>query len=193
MHYMPWPDVSSQRQFEELIEVRARREPSLCMFVTLNKDGLTSEDEEDPDKISKFLLGTIAYCNASPDLATVEIGFIIVLPPYQRTHVSTHAIGLLMQYALDMPKDGGLGVRRVQWQAHASNQPSVRAGMRLGFKMEGVIRWQRPLPAGKESSAPFRADDSLGLPGRHSAMLAVCWDDWENGGRELVRGLMERK
>ncbi|KAG8704485.1 hypothetical protein FRC09_003502 [Ceratobasidium sp. 395] len=193
MHFMPWPDVPSQREFEELVEVRGRREPGFCLFVTLSKDGLTKSDEEDPDKIAKFLLGTIAYCNASRDLSTVEIGFIIILPPYQRTHVSSHAIGLLMKYALDMPKDGGLGVRRVQWQAHASNQASVRAGMRLGFKMEGVIKWQRPLPAGKESSAPYREDDSLGLPGRHSAMLAVCWDDWENGGRELVRGLMERK
>ncbi|KAG8721202.1 hypothetical protein FRC08_015115 [Ceratobasidium sp. 394] len=193
MHFMPWPDFATQRAFEEHVEMKGRREPSFCLFVTLNKEGLTEEDEEDPDKISNFLLGTIAYCNASRPLATVEIGFIIVLPPYQRTHVSSHAIGLMMQYALDLPKDGGLGVRRCQWQAHASNQASVRAGMRLGFKMEGIIRWQRPLPEGKESGAPFRTDDSLGLPGRHSAVLAVCWDDWEDGGRELVKRFIERK
>ncbi|KAG8698365.1 hypothetical protein FRC08_005971 [Ceratobasidium sp. 394] len=141
MHFMPWPEFATQRAFEEHVEIKGRREPSFCLFVTLNKEGLTKEDEEDPDKISNFLLGTIAYCNASRALATVEIGFIIVLPPYQRTHVSSHAIGLMMQYALDLPKDGGLGVRRCQWQAHASNEASVRAGMRLGFKMEGVIRF----------------------------------------------------
>lgn len=28
--------------------------------------------------------------------------------------------------------------------------------------------------------------------GRHSAMLSVCWDDWIDGGRELVERLMRR-
>ncbi|CAE7127632.1 unnamed protein product [Rhizoctonia solani] len=79
-----------------------------------------------------------------------------------------------------------------QWQAHASNIPSARAAERLGFKMEGVIRWQRPLPAERETSAPFRIDDSLGLPGRHTAMLAICWDDWENGGKDHLKRLMDR-
>jgi RimJ/RimL family protein N-acetyltransferase len=85
-------------------------------------------------------MGTIAYCNSSQALSTVEVGFIIILPPYQRTHVSSHAIGLMMKYALDMPKDGGLGVRRVQWQAHGNNAPSIKAGKRMGFKLEGIIR-----------------------------------------------------
>ena len=172
-------------------------------------------------KVGDIILGNIAYINAFRTLSSLEVGFIIVLPPYQRTHVSSHMIGLAMQYALDSPKDGGLGVRRVQWQAHASNAPSVRAGKRLGFRMEGVIRsvcnlflvprlasslvyphvskltlskcrWQRPLPAGKESSEPFRADDELGLPGRHTAVLSVCWDDWEGGVKEHVRSLIER-
>ncbi|KDN39671.1 hypothetical protein RSAG8_08699, partial [Rhizoctonia solani AG-8 WAC10335] len=67
------------------------------------------------------------------------------------------------------------------------------AAERLGFKLEGVIRWQRPLPAERESSAPFRSDDSLGLPGRHTAMLAICWDDWENGGMEHLQRLIDRK
>ncbi|CAE6466315.1 unnamed protein product [Rhizoctonia solani] len=39
----------------------------------------------------------------------------------------------------------------------------------------------------------FGSDDSLGLPGRHTAMLAICWDDWENGGMEHLQRLIDRK
>ncbi|QRV78860.1 GNAT family acetyltransferase [Ceratobasidium sp. AG-Ba] len=137
---MPWPDFPTLRAFEEHMELKCRQDPGWCLFIILNKEGLTKEDEANPDKISKVLLGNLAYSNSSTALSSLEIGFIVILPPYQRTHVSSHAIGLLMNYALDMPKDGGLGVRRVQWQAHASNKPSVKAAERLGFKMEGIIR-----------------------------------------------------
>ncbi|KAF8597098.1 acyl-CoA N-acyltransferase [Ceratobasidium sp. AG-I] len=189
MHYMPWPEFPTLESFELHLE-SLRQDPSFCLLVALDKIKATPEIESDPEK--NIFLGNLAYINAFRALSSLEVGFIIVLSPYQRTHVSSHMIGLSMQYALDLPKDGGLGVRRVQWQAHASNAPSVRAGKRMGFKMEGIIRWQRPLPAGKESSEPFRKDDELGLPGRHTAMLSVCWDDWEGGVKEHVRGLIER-
>ena len=90
--------------------------------------------------VADVLLGIIGYNNASCTLSTIEIGPVMVLPPYQRTHVSSHIIGLAMQYALDLPKEGGLGVRRLQWQAHASNAGSIKAGKRMGLKVEGIIR-----------------------------------------------------
>ncbi|QRV88913.1 GNAT family acetyltransferase [Ceratobasidium sp. AG-Ba] len=135
----------------------------------------------------------MGYLNAAPEFASVEIGYAIVLPAYQRTFVSTHAIGLLLRYALDLPADGGLGLRRVQWQAHADNAPSIRAAQRMGMKLEGIIRWQRPWPADKAGACQGRDGDALGpVAGRHSAILAICWDDWEDGGRELVRKMMDR-
>lgn len=60
---------------------------------------------------------------------------------------------------------------------------------RLGFTLEGVMRWQRVLPHGKKGLVP-----SGGLevgPGRHTAMLAMCWDDWREK-RENVLAMMER-
>ncbi|KAG8724315.1 hypothetical protein FRC09_020307 [Ceratobasidium sp. 395] len=38
------------REFEEIDEVRGRREAGFRLFVTLNKDGLIKSDEEDPDE-----------------------------------------------------------------------------------------------------------------------------------------------
>ncbi|KAB5588546.1 hypothetical protein CTheo_8013 [Ceratobasidium theobromae] len=174
MHYMPVTLPQSLPAFHLWWESTFRQDPTRCPFIIL-------------DKSESRLLGMISYINASRELSTLEAGFITILPPFQRTHVNTHAVGLVVQYALDRT---GLGVRRVQWQAHASNAPSVRAAERLGFKMEGVIRWQRPLPFEKESSA-VAPDDGLG-PGRHTAMLAICWDDWESGTREHIRGLIAR-
>ena len=86
-------------------------------------------------------------------------------------------------------------MRRVQWQAHADNKPSVRAAERLGFKMEGIIRWDRILRTDKagETPAPERAFVNPGI-GRHCARLAICWDDWDlEGGREHVQAQMDRK
>ncbi|KEP48753.1 putative GNAT family acetyltransferase [Rhizoctonia solani 123E] len=193
MRYMPYPNLETLEAFEMFCEETYRSDPSKCMYVVLDKTRLSSGDEADAKKVSNVLMGTVSYINASRELSTVEPGFIIILPRFQRTHVNTHAVGLLMQYALNRPSQGGLGLRRCQWQAHASNIPSARAAERLGFKLEGVIRWQRPLPAERESSAPFRADDSLGLPGRHTAMLTICWDDWENGGKDHLQRLMDRR
>lgn len=69
-----------------------------------------------------------------------EAGWICILPAFQRTHVNTHASGLLMHYILDSPLQGGLGLRRMQWKANSLNQPSHNAAKRLGFKEEGVLR-----------------------------------------------------
>ncbi|CAE6426518.1 unnamed protein product [Rhizoctonia solani] len=194
MRYMPFSTPATLEAFEAFCEDFFRCEPGRCLYVVLlDKTRLVPGEEMDEEKVAKVLMGTIGYINGSRELSTAEIAFVIVFPQYQRTHVNTHAVGLLMRYALDRPSEGGLGLRRLQWQAHASNLPSPMAAERLGFKFEGIIRWQRPLPADRETSAPFRLDDTLGLPGRHTAMLAICWDDWENGGKEHVQKLMERK
>ena len=44
------------------------------------------------------------------------------------------------------------------------------------------------LPEGKEGGD---AGDGRG-PGRHSAVLGLCWDDWRDGGRDVVVELMGR-
>ncbi|PKS08363.1 hypothetical protein jhhlp_005307 [Lomentospora prolificans] len=136
-----------------------------------------------------------------PDRATADLGQLLITR-FQRTFVGTHANALLLHYCLDSVKEGGLGLRRVQWQANASNTASVNAAKRLGFQWEGLIRWQQVLPIGKMGSR----DAGLGReglpkegldgrewgPGRHTAMLSLCWDDWVGGGREHVDSLVRR-
>lgn len=72
--------------------------------------------------------GMASYINSSDTDACTEIGFVVILPQFQRSHVTsnmvetspagkeqriltTHAlqVGLLMHYALDLPEAGGAG------------------------------------------------------------------------------------
>ncbi|KAJ7284984.1 hypothetical protein C8J57DRAFT_1051697 [Mycena rebaudengoi] len=117
--------------------------------------------------------------------------FVVVFPEFQRTFVNSNAVGILLRYCLDLPKDGGLGLRRVQWAANPPNGASIRAAERMGMKREGTMRWTWVLPAGKEGK---QAGEGRGVGvGRDSVLFAVCWDDWESGTREHVQKIIDRE
>lgn len=149
------------------------------------------------------LAGMLGYTNTSPENLSTEIAFVLVLPPYRHTHVTSNAVGLLMHYALDLPSPlsgpGGLGLRRVVWQANAVNEASIRAAERMGFRMEGIKRWDRVFHDGLSKGKVGNGRDGRvgegreGDLGRDTAVLAICWDDWEGGGRERVDGVMNRR
>ncbi|KAJ7677905.1 acyl-CoA N-acyltransferase, partial [Mycena polygramma] len=142
------------------------------------------------------LAGMIGLFNTSAANLSTEIGFVITLPHLQRTHVTTNAAGLLLHWTLDAPADGGLGLRRVAWKANSNNARSVRVAERLGFRREGVLRWDLVLPEWKGETGNgggVRTGDSMpGCTGRDTVVLSLCWDDWEGGARGLVDGLMQR-
>lgn len=140
--------------------------------------------------------GLVGLLDASPINLSSEIGFAFAFPRYQRTHLTSNMVGLLLQYCLELPEHGGLGLRRVQWQANAKNEVSVNTALRMGFRHEGVKRWDRVISAsvGKPNTAeklPRGGDPRRTDFGRHTALLGLCWDDWEDGTREKVRELMK--
>ncbi|KAF8067530.1 acyl-CoA N-acyltransferase [Lyophyllum atratum] len=142
------------------------------------------------DDIRAHLAGIIGLFYCSPTNRVVEIGPVIILPEFQRTFVTSNAIGALLKYLLDVPSEGGQGFRRVAWSANPANQASVTTAERMGFKKEGILRWTWCLPpgiAGKESGKERGA-----ALGRDSVVLAICWDDWESGGKENVERVIER-
>jgi RimJ/RimL family protein N-acetyltransferase len=143
------------------------------------------------------------------DYQSTEIGYIMILPAFQRTHVCTNAVGLLLHYCLELPTTvlhlapsdadrrqrfgPGLGLRRVQWQAHADNAPSIATAERIGFRKEGIIRWDRIVRGDKPGLKvpPHRAALNAGSS-RWTCRLSICWDDWEAGVREKVQQQMDR-
>ncbi|PPQ63652.1 hypothetical protein CVT24_004426 [Panaeolus cyanescens] len=198
-NYLPFGPYSTFDDFEEnLLENRARKDPGWLLFAVF--DRTTPNPGANGDQYPGALAGCIALINSSTLKMATEIGCVITFPPFQRTHVTSNSVGLLLNFALNTPdvQDGSLGLRRVVWQANALNGASVNAAKRMGFQREAIMKWDRVLPSGKElvgagNGVDLRpGDPKPHQPGRDTAILSLCWDDWENGGREKVHTIMNR-
>lgn len=178
----------------------------LLLAILLKAGSITRKEPVTGDitrvEVADDTFAGIAGLVGQPERATVDLGGML-LTSFQRTFVFTHTNALLLRYCLDSVADGGLGLRRVQWQANASNTASVDAAKRLGFQWEGLIRWQQVLPVTKKGGHGAGLDRE-GLPrigchgrewgpGRHTAMLSLCWEDWTGGGRDHIDALVQRR
>lgn len=190
--HMPLGPFASPADFTvNFFDVVVRPNPTMTFYAVIDKTRPPAEDSEGA------LAGILAYMNTSTVNQSTEIGFVITFPPFQRTHVTSNAVGLLLQYALDPPAKGGLGMRRVQWQTSSANGASMLAAERMGFKKEGVLRWDRVFygggskgKQGNGKQVPKGDGEDLG---RDTVVYSICWDDWEEGGREKMVGIMERR
>lgn len=106
--------MEARAYFEHTI----RRVQGVLLYAVLDKtrSKSPSRDVEFGDK--ETFAGTIGLLNPSVEHAEIEIGHIVILPNFQRTHVTSNSIGLLLSYCFGRG-DQGLEMRRVQWQAHA--------------------------------------------------------------------------
>lgn len=170
-----------------LVTNRVQPDPGDVLFIVLDKVRAKPGCPSDELPIA----GLIGLLNTSIVESITEVGFVFTLPPYQRSHVTSNSIGLLLTWCLDSPAEGGLGLQRVQWQCNQLNTASRRAAERMGFKFEAIVRWQRVLPIGKEGHMVTREDKRKDNPGRHTVMLSLCWDEWEEA-KEIVRKQMNR-
>ncbi|OJT15662.1 hypothetical protein TRAPUB_5490 [Trametes pubescens] len=180
----------SLREFLAWHEVYYRRNPVLLNLAVIDK---TRPDPKHPDW-GGSLAGLVGLINTSAQNLQMEPGWIMVFPNFQHTHVAKEMIAASLRYILQLPTQSppGLGFRRAQWIANALNKPSVGLAERMGFKREGTLRHIVVLP--EENTAygnkgrpgdPFEKQTS-----RDTAILSLCWDDWENGEREKVEALI---
>lgn len=151
----------------------------------------------DKTNAQQALAGVIGFIQTLPHDLCTEIGPVITFAKFRGTHVTSNAIGLLLHFALDLPKDGGLGLRRVAWSANLNNEASYRAAERMGFQREAVIRWARVLPTDKAASGNGKdrreGDPREECQGRDTIILSVCWDDWTlRSGRALAEQCMDK-
>jgi len=175
--------------FLSMVENWFRLDPTWVLFAIIDK----TKSEGDPGYLVSeggSLAGMIGLIHSSDSNLVTEIGAVVVLPPFQHTHVTPNAVGLLMQYCLSLPTapKPGLGLRRVEWTTNPANIPSNKVAENMGMKKDGYLRWIWVLPEGKEGREGRKGEK----PGRDSVLYAVCWDDWEGGVREQVQKLMDR-
>jgi RimJ/RimL family protein N-acetyltransferase len=193
---MPAGPFETEQDFNaNFLQALFQPDPGMVLFAIIDKTKPSSAADEEG-----ALAGIMCYMNTSPVNLCTEIGYIAILLPFQRTHVTSNAVGLLLQYALETPSQGGLGLRRVQWQCSSNNAPSIRAAERMGFRKEGIMKWHRVYHGGKDKGKahngrefPLRDGDGEQDYARDTVMLSQCWDDWEQGGREKVQAIMDRR
>ncbi|CCM02023.1 uncharacterized protein FIBRA_04099 [Fibroporia radiculosa] len=172
--------------------------PHWCMFAVYDKTRAAQEGESGDGGEGSFA-GMMSLVNTVHQYLCTEIGYVMILPAFQRSHVARTSVSLLLQYCLNMPTASppGLGFRRVAWIAHPNNGPSVGLAKKLGFQEEGVLRFSRILPdvealnrVGVEVKR--KGSDTREAYARHSKVLAVCWDDWESGVQEKAEVIIRQ-
>ncbi|KAJ6111156.1 acyl-CoA N-acyltransferase [Penicillium sp. IBT 16267x] len=167
LKYVAFPEIKTDDDFKAVYD-GIRASPAECLFAIIDKSSAVGE-----------YAGTIALSSTDSVHATTEIG-VLIFSAFQRTHVTTNAIGLLLQYTLDPPSAGGLGLRRVEWKCHAENAASRRVALRMGFEFEGIARWHRTFAIGSPAEALEKRNGTQGkLPGRHTASFSIVWEEWD--------------
>ncbi|KAG2147558.1 acyl-CoA N-acyltransferase [Suillus clintonianus] len=189
--YFPVSGIEDPESYLLFMDAFVRQNPHNVLLAIIDT---TTPDPNHPEW-GGVLAGTVALIDYSPTNLSVEIGALCILPAFQRTHVTTHAVGTLLKYCLTTPcasqSESGLGLRRVYWYGHPDNEPSLRLATRMGLKREGTLRWTWVLPVGKLGKTPRKNDPQEG-PGRDTVIMAITWEDWEDGARELVTTQMAR-
>ena len=177
-------------EFLTWLELSCRRNPHHIFLAVIDR---TRPNPTHPEW-GGSLAGALAFFNTSPGNLTTELGYVILFPQFHHTHVAKEMVGVMLRYLLELPTASppGIGFRRVEWRAHPGNKPSLGLAERMGFRMEGCVKWLWVLPeeltdAGDECN---RADVFQGRSGRQSAILSVCWDDWEGGVNEKVKAVL---
>ena len=186
----PW--ASADEFVLEWIEKVSHQNLGYLTYAIIDKTKPSSPEDDEGE-----LAGMVSYMDSSTTALTTEIGGIVVLPQYQKTHVATNAVGLLMQHALDRPEDGGLGLSRLQWHTSTANAVSTRVAERLGFQYEGTLRWHKIFPQGAKRG---KVGNGRALPpGSHTddlwrdtVVLSMCWEDWDDAKKAHLQALMNR-
>ncbi|KAI9783931.1 MAG: hypothetical protein M1839_002876 [Geoglossum umbratile] len=187
------PYATEKDFVDQFVEGMVYPNAAMTLYAVIDKTCPTSKEDKDGS-----LAGMLCYSNSSVANLSTEISFVITLPSFQGSHVASNAVGLLLQYALNPPEKYGLGLRRVQWQTSSVNATSIRLAEKMGFRREGLLRWDRVFHGGKaKGKAGNDREDPRGGNGEHlgrdTAIFSLCWDDWEQGGGEKVQAITDRR
>ena len=181
--YGPWPTLEDFLLTEESL---LRTDPAVMHWAILD---LTKPAPTDTAWGEGQLAGSVALTTLFPARLSTEIAHLLIHPSFQRSHVTTNTVGLLLHWGFDTLK-----MRRVQWFANAKNERSIRLAKRMGLSFEGILRWDRILPQHKgDIGVEVERDGKLEAPARHSALLAMGWDQWENELKAQVQKEMDRR
>ncbi|OAA65880.1 Acyl-CoA N-acyltransferase [Niveomyces insectorum RCEF 264] len=188
--YMAFPPLDDEDVFVRTAWEHIRSSPADCLFAVRDKAAVLPGAQEDAP-----VAGFVTLSSTNPMNATTELG-IVLFPEFHHTHVATNAVGLILEWLLDPPSAGGLGLRRVEWKTHADNASARQFAAHIGFELEGICRWERVVQPGKPGAPVValqtRNGTDMELLGLHTAVYSIVWDEWDVK-RPNVVAQMERK
>jgi RimJ/RimL family protein N-acetyltransferase len=102
------------------------------------------------DAATGRVIGSTRFFNIDPANLKAEIGFTWLVASAQRTGVNREAKYLMLRHAFETWK-----LRRVEFKAHAKNQQSRAALLRLGAVEEGTLRNHMVMPDGSARDSVY--------------------------------------
>lgn len=174
-------------------------DPANLLLAVVDRTRPPSPEDEDGE-----LAGIATYLDASPGMRSAEIG-LVVLPAYQRAHVATNVVGLMLGCAFapaardgggDGAGRGGLGLVRVTWMCSAANEASANLAEKMGFTRVGLIPYHYRFALGKKTG---KVGNGRALPPgsdpddlwRDTILYSMSWEGWAEA-REKVEKAMAR-
>lgn len=193
MSFIPFTTVNELKEsFTRPDTILSLSNPAHTTFAIIDKT--RDRSPEDPEG---ELAGMVAYIYTSKAHLSSEIGAIVVLPQYQRSHVTSNTVGLMLQYAFTSPEDGGMGLQRIQWHCSTANAASAKVAERMGFEKVGKIPYHMKFPLGKRhgklgNGKPLPPGSHPDDVWRDTFYYSLSWDVWEDEAREKVEKAMSR-
>lgn len=193
MSFIPFTTVNELKDsFTRPDTILSLSNPAHTTFAIIDKT--RDRSPEDPEG---ELAGMVAYIYTSKAHLSSEVGAIVVLPRFQKSHVTSNTVGLMLQYAFAPAEDGGLGLQRVQWHCSTANAASARVAERMGFEKVGVIPYHMKFPLGKRhgklgNGKPLPPGSHPDDVWRDTFYYSLSWDLWEDEAREKVEKAMSR-
>ena len=126
------------------------------------------------DLASGAAIGSTRFWKIDGKNRKLEIGHTWLSASWQRSYANTEAKYLMLRHAFEV-----LHCVRVQFTTDERNEASRKAILRLGAKLEGIVRHERIMPDGRK---------------RNSVRLSIIDDEWPTvrHALELRLGLNDR-
>jgi RimJ/RimL family protein N-acetyltransferase len=120
------------------------------------------------DKRTQKYAGSTRFYDIQLPNQTLQLGYTWYGKEFQATGLNKHCKYLLLGFAFEQ-----MGMERVEFRAHAGNERSIAAMKSIGCTVEGIMRKVVPLH---------------GAGRRDTIVLSILKEEWENGGKEKLKG-----
>ncbi len=155
-------DIANEPGIWEYSFVNGEGEENLTAYIKSAIDQRNAKKEYPfvvYDKIKKQYAGSTRYCEITPALSAIRLGYIWYGKAFRGTGLNKHCKYLLFQFAFET-----MGAERIGMGAYIENTISIGAMKSVGCKEEGILRGIFPALDGKG-----RTDGVL---------LSILKDEW---------------